>query len=177
MQTSKERTADAAPEIVQAGEDLFNYAIDREEVKYLLAQHPKESSVAPAKVEYELHLLKIITVGWSLSYFLQESTAQNRLLIPFWQSIRQFSDSLSETTDLMIGQQIDYFNTLKERLDHYVAVLGENHQAAEPVEVIGPEFAACCGNRDDIFALMAGAKMFSTAALRVKQYLTAASLI
>lgn len=177
MNTSKENSADAAMEINQANEDLFNYAVDREEVKYLLARHPKESSIAPAKVEYELQLLKIITVGWSLSYYLQESTAKNRLLTPFWQSIRQFSDSLSETTDLMIGHKIDYFNTLKERLDHYVAVLAKNPRATEPVEVIGPEFAACCGNRDDIFTLMAGAKMFSTAALRVKQYLTAANLI
>jgi hypothetical protein len=177
MQRSNENADEAATEIQRAGEDLFNYAIDREEVKYLLAQHPEESSIAPAKVEYELQLLKIITVGWSLSYYLQESTAKNQLLTPFWQSIRQFSDSLSETTDLMIGQQIDYFNTLKERLDHYVAVLGDHPQATEPVAVIGPEFAACCGNRDDIFTLMAGAKMFSTAALRVKQYLTAANVI
>lgn len=154
-------------------EDLFNFAIDRDDVKYLLAQLPKETSVKPVKVEYELQILKIIGVGWSLSFHLQENTAKDEILGTFWQAIQQFAEGLSETTGLMIGQNIDYFSTIKERLDHYVVAMGNHSGDDDPLQVIGPEFAGICGNRDDLFAAMAGAKMFNGALVRVRQYLQA----
>lgn len=162
----------------QINEDLFNYAIDRDDVKYLLAQLPKETSVKPVKVEYELQILKIIGVGWSLSFHLQENPVKDEILGNFWQAIQQFAESLSETTGLMIGQDIDYFSTIKERLDHYVVAMG-NHSGDgdDPLEVIGPEFAEICGNRDDLFAAMAGAKIFNSALIRVRQYLQAVNLL
>jgi hypothetical protein len=155
-------------------EDLFNYAIDREETKYLLARMPQDAGVKPLHVEYELQTIKIISVGWCLSYYLQEDAAKDHLVNRYWESIRQFAESLSETTGLMIGQQIDYFQILKARLDRYVAVMSRHPRATDPIPFIGPEFAELCGDRDDLHAQMCGAKMFNTVLIRVKKYLLAA---
>jgi hypothetical protein len=160
-------------EIEQAGTDLFNYAIDREDVKYLVALLPKEAAVTPSKVEYELQLLKIITVGWSISYFLETSAVKPALLERYWQAVQQFALNLSDTTGRMIGQPVDYFAVVKERLDTYVAALAAQPAAPEPARVIGPEFAKACGRREDLFAFMTGSKMFFSTAARVKQYLGA----
>ena len=155
----------------QVGDDLFNYAIDRQEVKWLLQRLPEDADVKRSKVEYELQILKIISVGWSISYHLENSPLKSPLSEIFWKSIYDFSNELSNTTGLMIGQDIDYFNILKDRLDHYVDALSKRPDAPEPAVVIGPEFANFCGNADDLFALMTGSKMFLSTVTRVKEYL------
>jgi hypothetical protein len=77
---------------------------------------------------------------------------------------------------LMTGQDIDYFQTLKERLDGYLDALQRHPEAKEPSEVIGAEFARACGNADDLFAVFIGGRMFSTTTMRVREYLDAANL-
>lgn len=161
----------------QAGQDLFDYAVDREDTKWLLARLHKDAKVKPAKVEYELQILKIITVGWCISYYLEHSRQKDALGELFWQSINQFAQELSETTGLMIGQNIDYFEVLKNRLDQYVHTLNKHSDAAEPARVIGPEFARLCGDEKDLSAFMLGSKMFISVLQRVKQYLQAVKLI
>ena len=158
-------------DVEQAGEDLFNYAIERDDIKYLLALLPPEAEVKPNKVDYELQILKIITVGWSISFHLREHPLKNVLGELYWQAVQEFSHTLSETTGLMIGQDIDYFVILKERLDMYVDALARKPGAQEAVEVIGPEFAGLCGDAEDIFTRMAGSKLFLNVTTRVKQYL------
>lgn len=64
----------------QAGEDLFNFAIDREDVKWLLAQLPEQTEVKLSTVEYELQILKIISVGWGTAYLLENSPNKTPLL-------------------------------------------------------------------------------------------------
>lgn len=173
MNDSKEKKT----AIEQAGEDLFNFAVEREDVKWLMAQLSAETAVKPATVEYELQILKIISVGWSLSYYLEGTPKRKaRLSECFWSAINEFSKGLSETTGLMIGQDIDYFEILKERLEVYVAAMAETPETAEPTVVIGPAFATVCGNKDDIFAAMTGSKMFNTTIQRVRQYLEALKL-
>jgi hypothetical protein len=76
----------------------------------------------------------------------------------------------------MIGQDIDYFEILKTRLDAYVDALSQNDAATDPTMVIGPAFADLCGNREDLFACLTGSKMFSTTTTRVRQYLEALKL-
>ena len=163
--------------VEQAAEDLFNYAIERDDVKGLLANLSPAARVKPTTVEYELQLLKIITVGWSISYFLDGTPRRKATLSQiFWEAINAFSKGLSETTGLMIGQDIDYFDTLKARLDTYLAIMAEQPEAADPTEVIGPAFARQCGDGEDIFTSMAGAKMFNSASQSVRQYLEAVKL-
>lgn len=169
--------ADTKDPIEQAGEDLFNYAIERAEIKWLLATLSKESQVKSSTVDYELQLLKIVSVGWSISFFMGGTPKKKaRLGQLFWSQINTFSQGLSETTGLMIGQDIDYFTIIKERLDYYVAAMGEHEQADDPTSVIGPVFATQCGDEEDLFISMAGAKMFHNAVNRVRQYLEAVKL-
>ena len=78
--------------------------------------------------------------------------------------------------EYMIGQDIDYFQILKDRLDMYVDALRHHPDASEPAKVIGPEFSKACGNKDDIFAFMTGSKMFISTTGKVKQYLEAIKL-
>lgn len=170
-------TADTKHPVEQAGEDLFNYAIERDEIKWLVGSLSTESQVKASTVEYELQLLKIVSVGWSISFFMGGTPKKKeRLGQLFWHQINNFSQGLSETTGLMIGQDIDYFTTIKERLDYYVAAMGEHEASDDPTQVIGPVFAAQCGDANDIFVAIAGAKMFHNAVNRVRQYLEALKL-
>jgi hypothetical protein len=164
-------------DLAQIGEDLFNFAIDREDVKWLMARLPREAGIRPTTVEYELQILKIIGVGWSLSFYLENRPYKDDLLERYWKAVHEFAQSLSTTTGLMIGQDIDYFQTLKNRLDTYVEALTRNPRAPEPASVIGPEFAKICGNETDLFTFMTGAKMFLNTIRRIKEYLEAVKLI
>ena len=59
---------------------MFNFAIDREDVKWLLAQLPEQTEVKLSTVEYELQILKIISVGWGTAYLLENSPNKTPLL-------------------------------------------------------------------------------------------------
>ena len=166
-----ENSENTKSEIERTGEDLFNFAIDREDVKWLMDRLPLEANVKRTTVEYELQILKIIGVGWSISYYLTSSPQKNALLELYWNAVSEFSRDLSTTMEYMIGQDIDYFQILRNRLDMYVAALAQNPAASEPAAVIGPEFSKACGNEKDIFTFMTGSKMFISTTGKVKQYL------
>lgn len=160
----------------QAAEDLFNFAINRDDIKTVMAHLPEGLECKPETVEYELQLLKIISTGWAISFFLLNNAQRDNLAELFWKSTYDFSRTLSETTTLMTGKNINYFEILKERLDMYVGSLSDNSDKTEPAAVIGPEFARACGNVDDIFAVMTGSRMFISTISSVKQYLEAMKL-
>ena len=162
-------------DIETAGQELFDYAIDREDVKWLLANLPEAADISRATVEYELQILKIISVGWSITYYLEDYPEKDPLQEWFWKAIFEFARGLTQTTELMIGQDIDYFQTLRDRLDMYVDTLSKNPDTEEPAGVVGPAFAYTCGNAEDIFTTMTGAKMFVTTITRVRAYLDAIS--
>ncbi|MGB2930222.1 MAG: hypothetical protein WBB70_15070 [Desulfobacterales bacterium] len=156
--------------VEKAGEDLFNFAINREDIKTFMSHLPEEADIKRGKVEYELQILKIISIGWSISYYLENGAQKNQLLESYWKAVHEFSQSISTTTGLMIGNNIDYFQILKERLDMYVASMTQKFDAPEPAVVIGPEFARTCGNMDDIFTVMTGSRMFIATIGSVKEY-------
>jgi hypothetical protein len=155
----------------QAGEDLFNYAIDREDVKWLMGNIARKADIKRTTVEYELPILKIISVGWGLAYYLETGPHKEELSRLYWAAINDFSKDLSTTTEMMTGQTIDYFDILKQRLGRYVKALEQRPDAQDPAAVIGPEFAEACGNADDIFTFLTGSKMFTSTVGRVKEYL------
>ncbi len=165
--------SDNAGGIDQAGQDLFDYAVDREELKWLMSNLPAEADADRNSMEYELQILKIIAVGWSLSFYLENHPFKLELAKLYWDRIRQFSNQLSETTRLMTGKDIDYFQVLKNRLDDYVAVMAQNPEAKIPSAAIGPSFARHCGSPDDVYAIMTGTKMFHSVLVRVRKYLSA----
>jgi hypothetical protein len=152
-------------------EVLFDYAVDREDVKWLMGRLNEQADVNRHAVEYELQILKIISVGWSIAYHLEKAPAKQPLLEGFWASVQAYAQSLSRTTELMIGQNIDYFQVLRERLDMYLAAMAPGDERNDPAAVIGPAFAANCGSAEDLFTRMTGAKMFMSVVSRVKTYL------
>ncbi|MFH2045548.1 MAG: hypothetical protein ABIK92_10430 [Pseudomonadota bacterium] len=156
--------------IEKAGEDLFNFALDREDLKSIISLLPKEADIKRETVEYELQILKFIGTGWSITFFLENSTYKNQLAELYWKAVYQYSQSISEATDLMIGHKIDYFQVLKDRLEMYIEAMRQQPGAPEPAVIIGPEFARTCGNVDDIFAVMAGSRMFKLTVASIKEY-------
>jgi hypothetical protein len=171
-----EDTKEHKSELEKAAEDLFEYAVDRTEVKYLMERLPREADIKRVTVEYELQILKIITVGWSIAFYLENNPYKKSLLEVFWKAVFEFSQGLSETTGLMIGQDIDYFQIIKDRLDMYVDAMNNHPDAPEPSAVIGPEFAKTCGNANDLFTFMTGTKLFVSTNNKVKEYLEAIKL-
>ena len=157
--------------IEQAAEDLFNFAVDREDVKVLVANLHETADIKRSSVEYELQILKIISVGWAISYYLENYPQKDLIGASYWQAIQDFSQNLSETFGLFVSQSIDYFQILKDRLETYVNALQQKPGAPEPAAVIGPEFAELCGNRNDVFTVLTGSKMFISTIGCVKQYI------
>jgi hypothetical protein len=163
--------------IETAALDLFNYAVDREDVKILMARLPTEGEAKRNTVEYELQILKIIGVGWSIAYHVERPSLRNQLAEHYWTAVQGLSQSLSSAAGLMVGQQIDYFQILKDRLNLYVEAMGRKPNASEPAVVIGPEFARICGNADDVYTVVTGSRMFSAVIAGVRQYLDQSGLI
>lgn len=176
MASDVEKSETEKSPIERTAEDLFAFAIDREDVKWLMARLPENAAVKRTAVEYELPILKIVSVGWSINYYLPDGPQKGELTKRFWRAVAEFSRSLSETTGLMIGQDIDYFQTLKDRLETYVKALEAHPEATEPAAVIGPEFARLCGNAEDVFAVMTGNRMFIATVGGVKEYLESIKL-
>ncbi|MBC2717302.1 MAG: hypothetical protein HF978_18500 [Desulfobacteraceae bacterium] len=157
--------------VQQAAENLFNFAIDRTDIKEVMLGLHEDADINRNTVEYELPILKIITVGWSISYFISHVPYKNEVSEIYWNSVREFSQGLSETAELMAGKTIDYFQVLKDRLNMYVDAMNKNPDAEAPAVVIGPEFAGVCGNRDDVFTVITGSRLFIATAGSVKSYL------
>ncbi len=159
--------------IEQTGRELFNFATDREDVKWLLAHLAAEAKLRPETVEYELQILKIISVGWSISYYLTDHELKAPLSQWYWEAVQEFSDKLSDTTGLLIGRDIDYFNVLKSRLDMYVDAMAATPAGSDAAQIIGARFAKACGAADNIFAFMTGSKMFINVTGQMNAYMDA----
>jgi hypothetical protein len=172
---------EAAEVLSSTAKELFDFAIGREELGHIMTLLPEAAPVDRAKVEYELQILKIITVGWSITYFLEAFPHKDPLAMLYWEAVREFSRQLSETAERMIGEDVDYFEVLRARLDFYVEALARLSPAAEPTAdrsadpaaAIGPAFADSCEAPDDVFTVMSGARMFVATTGKVKQMLEA----
>lgn len=164
---------DATPltDAEQRTQELFDYALDREDIKWLLSSLPQDAGIDPNTVEFELHLLKIVSVGWAISYYLPGEKKRNPVLEPFWRAVHEFAQDLSRTTQLLIGKDVNYFDALRSRMDIYVRSMAGLEADAAPVRAIGPEFARCCGDADNPFAVLLGSKMFASSLNNVRTYL------
>lgn len=159
------------PEIEKCCDELFQFAMDRGETARLTAGLPDLSDARRAAVEHELQILRIISVGWSLSYYMPDGPLKAELTTLFWRSLQAFSGDFARTTKLLISQEVDFFDAVKTRFDGYLGKMRENAHAPEPAVVIGPEFARVCGEPESVHAIMAGSRMFIGAAGEVRAYL------
>ncbi|ACN15449.1 hypothetical protein HRM2_23540 [Desulforapulum autotrophicum HRM2] len=152
--------------------NLSTYAIDRDDLKALVQTIPKENDLNMATVEYELQILRILSVGWAIAFYLPQHPDKERLSLLFWEQIREVATKISTLLATTSGQSIDYFSILKERLDGYVRAMQSNpDQASEPTVVMGPAFATACNCPQDPIAILVGTKMFTLCLGGVKSYI------
>lgn len=160
--------------VAQAGEHLFQYAIHRDDMKSIIDALPLPVPEKRAALEYEIQLLRIISVGWAIAYYLADNRLKTPLGHQYWENVRSFSSTLSTSASLTVGSDIDYFDILKQRLDRYVGALDAAGKISDPAVAIGPAFADVCGDKDDACAILAGSKMFSMTIHAVREYLDGA---
>ncbi len=167
MATAENEKAD----LEKACENLVNFSVDRDDLNRILAMLPEDEAISRVTVEYEIPLLKIVSVGWAIAYFMENRPEKQALLESFWAAIDKFSRDLSSVTALTVGADIDYFNMIKERMDTYVQALNLQPDAKDPAAVIGPTFAGICNAPDNIHVVMTGNRVFNTGIIGVKEYL------
>lgn len=168
-------TKNTADEIARAGEQLFQYAIDRGDMTTILDALPLDVPEKRVSLEYEIQLLRIISVGWAIAFYLSDNELKTPLGHQFWEQVRAFSETLSTSASMTVGSEIDYFDILRQRLDYYVAALDAAGKIKTPAIAIGPAFAEACGDRDDTCAVLAGSKMFTHTIDAVREYLGVAA--
>ncbi len=153
--------------------DLSSFAIDRSDLKELMGSIPKQNHLNLTTIEYELSILKILSTGWGISFYMPATDPKKSLLSDtFWTAIRDISNQISTLAQTTSGHTIDYFNILKERLDSYVARMQEDQKSsADPAAIIGPSFADICGCPGNPIAILIGTKMFALTLGAVKEYL------
>ncbi|MDT8378663.1 MAG: hypothetical protein RQ739_07210 [Desulfotignum sp.] len=164
--------------VEETAQNLAAFAVDRTDLKTMLKSLPAESSLNRVTLEYELGILKILAVGWGISFYMPVSDRNKPVLSEsFWQVIQEFSQNISTLTETSTGQQIDYFNILKERLDIYVTQMQQaSGDTMDPSAVMGPAFARTCGCPDNPVAMLTGSRMFALTLGGVKEYLAAVKI-
>lgn len=157
--------------------ELSTFAIDRTDLKDLMGSLPDENNLNLTTIEYELSILKILSTGWGISFYMPATDPKKPLLTDtFWRQIQEISHSISTLAQTTTGQTIDYFEILKERLDVYVLRMQENNNpGSDPTAIMGPAFARICGFPDDAAAILVGTKMFVLTLGAVKEYLDSIS--
>ena len=154
-----------------AADHLATYAFDKGGLTAILSRIPATEGVGRVGLEYEAQLLKIITVGWGISYFMDGRGEKQALVEATWNGIQTFSQNLDSVTHLMTGTQIDYFQIVRQRLDTYLTALRLEPGATDPVAVFGPAYARCCGQAANVHVIMAGNHVFAGTLEAVREYL------
>lgn len=158
--------------------NLVDFAVDRTDLKELITALPKGNNLNLTTIEYELGILKILSVGWGISFFMAASDKNKQAVTEsFWNRVQEISRNISTLTETTTGKQIDYFNVLKERLDIYVDGMKKNKgQHENPAPVMGPVFARICHQPDNAMAILIGTKMFTLTLGAVKEYINAVNM-
>lgn len=156
--------------------NLAEYAVDRDDIKVLVQSLPMDRNINTLMVDYELQLLKIISVGWSFSVFMAAHPEKLPAAQEFWNLIRGFSKEISTVTGLMIGHDIDFFQLIKDRFDYYVGSLDRSIKKDDPASAIGPAFAESCKDKDNPFVTITGARIFNYTVNAVKEYLESSGI-
>jgi hypothetical protein len=157
--------------------NLAEYAVNRDEIKELVNTMPKDQNINTVTVEYELQLLKIATIGWSVSVYMKENEKKQLFELKFWELIREYSKDISNVTSLMIGHDINYFDLIKQRLDAYIKSLEGSKNEADPASAIGPAFATICKDKENAFVVISGSRLFNYSVRATKEYLDAEKML
>ncbi|MBF0257275.1 MAG: hypothetical protein HQK62_00315 [Desulfamplus sp.] len=164
--------------IEKLGENLAVFAINRDDLKALLKTVPEDQKIHLTTIEYELQILKILSVGWGIAFYMVEGEHKQQLTLVFWQHIQEIAKNISTLTESSTGHQIDYFNILKSRLDDYLKVIQDHAEnITDPSHIMGPAFADKCHCDGSTAVILVGTKMFTLTLGAVKEYLDAVEII
>ena len=168
-----ETTPNQSLTVQQLARNLAEFALDRTDLKELLAALPRETGLNLTAVEYELGILKILSVGWGISFFMEGSDPNKGPVTTFfWETVQEISRNISSLMETTTGTRVDYFGILKERLETYVEEMQKNtEKALDPAVVMGPVFARICGSPDNAMAILVGTKMFTLTLGAIKEYI------
>ena len=150
---------------------LLNIAVNQRETKAALGGVETEAPINWVAVEYELQLMRIVTVGWAIAYFSDDIPVPEGLDETFWEGVRAYCTAVSAMTEPVLGSGADYFGTVRQRLEYYVRVMTHFADAADPVRVVGPAFAKLCGCEDSQEVIDIGRRVFSRCLARVQKQL------
>ncbi len=170
---SSEKDTDTLDSICK---NLAEFAVDRDEIKELIGTLPLDQGINTVTLEYELQLLKVVTIGWSISVYMVSNPKKQLFEIKFWELIREFSKDISNVTSMMIGHDIDYFDLVKQRFDYYLKSFEGAVTEADPASAIGPAFAEICNDNDNPFVVITGARLFNHSVRATKEYFEAEKL-
>ena len=162
--------------LAEAAQNLFDYAIERDALKQIVAHLPDDQEIKKVTVEYELQLLKIISVGWGINFFISNQSLKEVLSEAFWHHIQTMALSVSKASSASIGKDLDYFAIIKERLDIYVNALQHFADAPDTAKVIGATFAKLCCDEANSYIILAGKRTFSLASASSKNYIESLQL-
>ncbi|GAB6144645.1 hypothetical protein JCM12294_20830 [Desulfocicer niacini] len=161
----------------QFAENLATFAINRDDLKMLLRAMPADDTVNRTCVEYELQILKILSVGWAISFYMENAPIKKEINQRFWDNIKEISRNISQLTETTTGQVVDYFSILKKRMDTYVAIMKQNAiEGTDPSFIMGPAFADACQCHDDAAVILTGTKLFTMTLGGIKEYLNAVDI-
>ncbi len=163
--------------VTQAGQILLDYSVNRNELSEILQGFPEDIEINRVAVEYELQLMKIIFVGWALSYYGHQHPRKEALLENFWNGVREFAVGLSTASTASTGQELDYFSIITERLNDYLDVLQKASENTPSASVVAFHFSKKCGHEGDPYTIIAGKKMFNFAVGGVKNYIESVKII
>lgn len=155
----------------QAVEHLVSFSLDGSDLNHIRKNLPQNGAINPVALEYESRLLKIIGVGWALSYLTEGERLKENLTQTYWSAIQAFSHSLSSASSMAVGEDIDYFELLKSRLGTYLNAFQATARITDPLTIIGPTFAGLCADGDNALLILAGNKLFHLTINGVRQYL------
>lgn len=155
---------------------LFDYAINRDNLELILDGIPDDESLKRGTVEYEMRILRIVTVGWGISFFMEASEQKTHFAEAYWNRVAVFCGQIATMSATMSGDGIDYFQVIRQRADQYMAVLNHFHDAGDPAIIIGPTIAKICGSEDNPYLIISGKKMFHITLSGVKNYIDSIEL-
>jgi hypothetical protein len=157
--------------VAQASHRLLNFSVGKNDLMQAMLTVPVSDRVNRVTLQYELQALKIVTVGWALSFFMAGGAKRDALSETYWNGVRAFAGAISSVTSGSVGKPVDYFQVLKQRLDTYVGALNHFPGVSDPAAVVGPAFAMLCGCGDDPDVIFAGKFIFNASVSGVKSYL------
>jgi len=169
--------------VEKLGENLAVFAINRDDLKVILKTVPEEEKIHLTTIEYELQILKILSVGWGIAFYMADGKNKHELTLVFWQHIQEIAKNISTLTETSTGHQIDYFNILRSRLDDYLKAMQEHSEqeyfikVSDPSYFMGPAFADICHCSDNAAVILVGTKMLTLTLGAVKEYLNAVEII